>query len=60
MQPVLDPAVPGPWTVTERDLRRHSAVVLRRVAEGDTVQVSRGGRPVAEIRPLAYCGAEKL
>jgi drug/metabolite transporter (DMT)-like permease len=50
---------PDPWTVTERDLRRHSAVVLRRVAAGGTVQVSRGGRPVAEIRPLAGCAAEK-
>jgi drug/metabolite transporter (DMT)-like permease len=50
---------PDPRTVTERDLRRHSDVVLRRVAAGGTVQVSRGGRPVAEIRPLAGCAAEK-
>lgn len=49
----------GEWQVSERELRRHSSLVLRRVAEGATVRVNRDGRPVAEIRPPAPCAAEQ-
>lgn len=35
--------------VASRDLRNHTASVLRRVAEGDEVTVTVNGRPVALI-----------
>ena len=37
---------------TIRDLRNNSAEVLERVAAGESVTVTRDGRPVAELRPL--------
>jgi prevent-host-death family protein len=39
-------------TVAARDLRNHTADVLRRVAEGDRVTVTVNGTPVAEIGPV--------
>ncbi|MFT3834604.1 MAG: type II toxin-antitoxin system prevent-host-death family antitoxin [Micropruina sp.] len=40
-------------TVASRDLRNHTAAVLRQVAEGTDVTVTLNGRPVARItRPL--------
>lgn len=39
--------------VTVRELRNHGARVLDRVARGETLTVTRDGRPVAELRPLA-------
>lgn len=36
-------------TVASRDLRNHTADVLRQVAEGTPVTVTVNGRPVAEI-----------
>ena len=39
-------------TIASRDLRNHTAEVLRRVADGTPVTVTVSGRPVAEIRAL--------
>jgi prevent-host-death family protein len=38
--------------VTIRDLRNHGGRVLDRVAGGETLTVTRAGKPVAELRPL--------
>jgi prevent-host-death family protein len=40
-------------TVASRDLRNHTADVLRRVAAGETVAVTVRGEVVAEIHPPA-------
>lgn len=39
--------------VTIRDLRNHGGEVVDRVAAGETMTVTRDGKPVAELRPLA-------
>ena len=39
-------------TVASRDLRNHTADVLRRVAAGDRVTITVNGAPVAELIPL--------
>lgn len=39
--------------VSIRDLRNHGGDVVDRVERGGRVIVTRSGRPVAEIRPLA-------
>lgn len=39
-------------TVASRDLRNHTADVLRQVSEGAHVTVTVNGVPVAEIRPV--------
>ncbi len=39
--------------VSIRDLRNHGGEVIDRVAGGDHVIVTRDGKPVAELRPLA-------
>jgi len=36
-----------------RELRNHGGRVLARVAAGETLTVTRHGRPVAELRPIA-------
>jgi prevent-host-death family protein len=38
--------------VSSRDLRNHTADVLRRVADGDRVVVTVNGAPVAELGPV--------
>ena len=38
--------------VTVRELRNHGGRVLERVLAGETLTVTRDGRPVAELRPL--------
>lgn len=38
--------------VSIRDLRNHGGDVVDRVAAGESVTVTRAGRPVAELRPL--------
>jgi prevent-host-death family protein len=38
--------------VTIRDLRNHGGDVVDRVAAGERLTITRGGRPVAELRPL--------
>ncbi len=40
-------------SVTVRDLRNRSREVLERVAQGETVMVTRDGRPIAELRGVA-------
>ncbi|MCU1358324.1 MAG: Prevent-host-death family protein putative antitoxin of system [Acidimicrobiales bacterium] len=39
--------------VSIRDLRNHGGEVVDRVEHGGRVVVTRSGRPVAELRPLA-------
>jgi prevent-host-death family protein len=39
-------------SVSIRDLRNHGGDVVDRVEQGETVTVTRAGRPVAELRPL--------
>jgi prevent-host-death family protein len=39
-------------TVPARDLRNHTAEVLRQVAEGTRVTITVNGRPVAELSPV--------
>lgn len=39
-------------TVASRDLRNHTADVLRQVADGTPVTVTVNGTPVAEISPI--------
>lgn len=39
-------------TVSHREMRNHSGDILRRVAAGESVQVSNNGRPVALIVPI--------
>lgn len=45
-----------------RDLRNHGGEVVDRVSAGESVTITRGGRPVAELRPLARppLGAQTL
>lgn len=38
--------------VTIRELRNHGGDVVDRVAAGESVIVTRSGKPVAELRPL--------
>ncbi len=40
-------------SVTLQDLQRDPAALLDRVEAGERLVVSRAGRPVAELRPLA-------
>ncbi|MBA3719000.1 MAG: type II toxin-antitoxin system prevent-host-death family antitoxin [Nocardioidaceae bacterium] len=39
--------------VSIRDLRNHGGDVVDRVHDGERVVVTRGGQPVAELRPLS-------
>ncbi len=39
-------------TVSSRDLRNHTAEVLRRVAEGARVTITVHGEPIAEVAPV--------
>jgi len=43
--------------VSIRDLRNHGGEIVERVEHGEAVQITRDGRPVAELRPL---GAQRL
>jgi prevent-host-death family protein len=40
--------------IPARDLRNHTAEVLRRVEAGEEIEVLRGNRPVAKIIPLSW------
>jgi prevent-host-death family protein len=40
-------------SVAARDLRNHTAEVLRRVADGDRVTITVNGAPVAELAPAS-------
>lgn len=39
-------------TITQRELRNQSAAILREVAAGRTMIVTRNGTPVGELRPV--------
>lgn len=39
--------------VSIRDLRNHGGEVVDRAARGEQITITRSGRPVAELRPLA-------
>ena len=39
--------------ITVRELRNHGGRVLDRVAGGESLTVTRDGRPIAELRPVA-------
>ena len=38
--------------VTIRELRNHGGNVIDRVVRGETLTITRSGKPVAELRPL--------
>jgi prevent-host-death family protein len=38
--------------VASRDLRNHTAEILRKVADGDRVTITVNGTPVAELTPV--------
>lgn len=40
--------------VSIRELRNHGGDVVDRVARGERLTITRGGKPVAELRPLAH------
>ncbi|MEB3070052.1 type II toxin-antitoxin system Phd/YefM family antitoxin [[Mycobacterium] vasticus] len=40
-------------TVPARDLRNHTAEILRRVAAGEVIEVLKDNRPVARISPVS-------
>lgn len=40
-------------SVPQRELRNHTAEVLRRVEQGERVQITVNGHPVAELGPLS-------
>jgi prevent-host-death family protein len=48
--------------VTIRELRNHGGDVVDRVERGETVTITRSGKPVAELRPVRKQGltAEEL
>lgn len=46
-------------TVTIRELRNRGGDVVDRVERGETVVVTRSGRPVAELRPLRSLGLSR-
>ncbi|HEY5050871.1 MAG TPA: type II toxin-antitoxin system prevent-host-death family antitoxin, partial [Acidothermaceae bacterium] len=44
----------GMSAIPARDLRNHTADVLRRVEPGEEIEVLRDNRPVAKIIPLSW------
>ncbi len=44
--------------VTIRDLRNHGREVIDRVLRGERLTITRSGRPVAELHPIAPHGLE--
>lgn len=45
-------------TVASRDLRNHTAEVLRQVSDGTRVTITVNGKPVAEIGPVRGARAQ--
>ena len=43
-----------------RELRRQASAILRRVAAGETVEVTDRGRPVAVLTPMMPAGIARL
>lgn len=50
----------GMADVSIRDLRNHGGEVVDRVEAGERVVITRAGRPVAELRPLARRGPDPV
>ena len=44
--------VPRTDTITQRELRNQSAAIMDRVEAGETLVVTRNGRPVARLVPM--------
>ena len=40
-------------TITQRELRNQSAAVMDAVERGETIRITRHGKEVAELRPVA-------
>ena len=47
-------------TIASRDLRNHTAEVLRQVADGTPVTITVNGKPVAQIAPLRTARSQFL
>jgi prevent-host-death family protein len=47
-------------TITQRELRNESAAVMDAVESGETITITRNGRPVAELRPIHEAEAAPL
>jgi len=47
-------------SITQRELRNQSAAVMDAVENGETITITRNGRPVAELRPIAQSGKAPL
>jgi len=47
-------------TVASRDLRNHTADVLRRIEAGDSLTVTVNGAPVAELSPVRSRRAQSI
>lgn len=47
-------------TISHREMRNHSAEVLRRVEAGEDLVVTNRGRPVARLSPISASGLEEL
>ena len=45
-------------TVTIRELRNHGGDVVDRVAAGESLVITRAGKPVAELRPVRNRGLD--
>jgi antitoxin (DNA-binding transcriptional repressor) of toxin-antitoxin stability system len=46
--------------VTVRDLRNQGGQILERVAGGETLMVTRDGRPIAQCKPVDFAGIDGL
>ena len=46
--------------IAARELRNHTADVLRRVAAGEQVTITSRGRPVAELTPVRAVGRRPI
>ena len=44
--------IPIMTEVTIRELRNHGGEVVDRAAQGEQITITRGGKPVAELRPV--------
>lgn len=58
MRGAVSPCVPVRYnvpmqTISQREMRNNSARIMDEVERGETYQITRGGQPVAELRPIA-------
>ncbi len=47
-------SLPGPRTISQRELRNNSAQVLRDVEAGETFVITNNGKPVARLTPVVH------